>query len=142
MELDNSFPDLLPEERQQLREQAQILTFKTGEGVIQQGNVVDNLMIIRSGQLRVTQSYLDNLSAEFAGPLGPGDVLGEMSFVDGQKTSATLVADGDVEILALPRAAIDALAAADPAFTGRFYRSLFLDLARRLRATNLRVIPQ
>ena len=142
MELDNSFPDLFPEERQRLRDGSDILTFKTGDQVIMQGQVVNSLMIIRSGQLRVTQVYLDSLMAEFVAPLGPGDVLGEMSFVDGGKASATLIADGDVEIVSLPRETINTLMAEDAAFAGRFYRSLFLDLARRLRATNLRVIPQ
>jgi CRP-like cAMP-binding protein len=40
---------------------------------------------------------------------GPGDVLGEMSAVDGAPQSANAVAVVDVEVLAVPRARFDAL---------------------------------
>ena len=142
MELDNSFPDLLPEEREALRDAADVVTYPSGAEVIVQGEKVKRLLVIRSGMVRVTQAYLDDLIAEFVGPLGPGDVVGEMSFIDGENASATLVADGDVEAFAISHEVLDGMSAADAAFTGRFYRSLFLDVARRLRKTNLRVVPQ
>ncbi|MEK9724810.1 MAG: hypothetical protein VW405_15175 [Rhodospirillaceae bacterium] len=55
--------------------------------------------------------------------------------------SATLIADGDVELFAAPSAGIDALIEADPSFAGRLYLSLFVELARKLRATNQPVLP-
>ena len=142
MEFDTCFSDLLPAERERLREKAQMLSFPPGDEVITQGELVEDLMILSSGQVRVTQTQGGEQLVEFAGPLGPGEVLGEMSFVDGEPASATLVADGEVEVLALARTAIDAMTDADPAFAGRFYRSLFLDLARRLRSANKRLLAQ
>lgn len=118
-----------------------IKTFNTGDVIIAEGDSVGTLMFIKSGNIRVTRAFLDNLNAEFAGPLGPGEVVGEMSFMDGQGASASLIADGQTEILEIPRDTVFKMINADTGFAARFYESLFLDLARKLRSTNQRVMP-
>ncbi len=141
MNIANSFVKLTPEECERLVAAGEVRSFKTGSAVIVEGQTVHDLLIVKLGNLRVTRTYLDNLAAEFAGPLGPGEVIGEMSFVDGKGASASLIADGDTEILAISRAEVDRLTQEDSGFAGRFYESLFLDLARKLRSTNQRVLP-
>lgn len=141
MYLAGTFPKLTEAERQRLVDAGEIISYKTGSVVIREGDVVTSLMLIKSGNLRVTRNYLDNLSAEFAGPLGPGEVVGEMSFIDGSGASANLIADGETEMLSISRPALTAMLESNDGFAGRFFESLFLDLARKLRSTNLRVLP-
>ncbi len=138
--LEHSFKNLTAEERTTLAQVAVPRSFQGGETVFCQGDKVDNLMVVARGMLRVTHDFHGHLS-EFVGPLGPGDVVGEMSFVDGQPASATLIADGDTDVLIIPRDAVDGLMAEDPGFAGRFYKDILLHLAHRLRTTNLRADP-
>jgi CRP/FNR family cyclic AMP-dependent transcriptional regulator len=141
MNLTGTFPKLTEEERQELLDAGQVSTFNTGDVIIAEGDSVDTLMFIKSGNSRVTRTFLDNLNAEFAGPLGPGEVVGEMSFIDGQGASASLIADGQTEILEISRETVFNIINADNGFAARFYHSLFLDLTRKLRSTNQRVLP-
>jgi len=141
MNLIGTFPNLTEDERQWLVSNGQSTTYKTGEPVISEGEVVTSLLLIKSGNLRVTRTYLDEMSAEFAGPLGPGEVIGEMSLMDKKGASANLIADGDTEIHAIPGALLRSKLESDLEFKARFFESLFLDLTRKLRSTNQRVLP-
>lgn len=141
MNLSGTFTKLSENERQKLFDSGTVKLYKSGDMIISEGDSVDSLMFIKSGNIRVTRAFLDNLNAEFAGPLGPGEVVGEMSFMDGLGASASLIADGKTEILEIPRDAVLKLIDSDTGFAAHFYESLFLDLARKLRSTNQRVLP-
>lgn len=141
MNLSGTFSKLTDEEQKKLLDAAHISNFQSGDVIIAEGGSVNTLMFIKSGNIRVTRAFLDNLNAEFAGPLGPGEVVGEMSFIDGQGASASLIADGHTEILEIPRETVFDMIKSDNGFAARFYESLFLDLARKLRSTNQRVLP-
>jgi len=141
MNLVSAFPKLDESEHEWLVSVADTLTYDSGATVIKEGDVVDTLLIIKSGNLRVTRVYLDEICAEFAGPLGPGEVIGELSLMDGHGASATLVADGLCEILSIPRNILTERLEQDIHFTARFYESLFLDISKKLRSTNQRVMP-
>jgi len=62
--------------------------------------------------------------------IGPGDVVGEMSLLDGGPRSATVTATSDIEALVLTRPAFDTVLAEVPAFAHR----LLVSLAHRLRS--------
>jgi len=141
MNLIGTFPNLTEDERQWLVSNGQSTAYKTGEAVISEGEVVTSLLLIKTGNLRVTRTYLDEMSAEFAGPLGPGEVIGEMSLMDKKGASANLIADGDTEIHAIPGELLMRKLEDDVEFKARFFESLFLDLTRKLRSTNQRVLP-
>ncbi len=141
MNLIGTFPNLTEDERQWLVSHGETTAYKTGEAVISEGEVVSSLLLIKSGNLRVTRTYLDEMSAEFAGPLGPGEVIGEMSLMDKKGASANLIADGNTEIHAIPGDILRDKLESDVAFKARFFESLFLDLTRKLRSTNQRVLP-
>ena len=141
MNFDGAFSALQDSEKEQLRAAARELSFDTGEPVIAEGDKVEDLLIIKSGFLRVTRVFMDEMTAEFAGPLGPGEVIGEMSFIDGKGASASLIADGPTVVLAISRDSVMSLIDNDIGFKARFFESLFLDLSRKLRSTNQRVLP-
>jgi CRP-like cAMP-binding protein len=141
MKFDACFTKLTDADKEALKAKAGTRQFKSGDAIINEGDQVDELLVVQSGMLRVVQSKRQAFAAEFIGPLGPGNAIGEMSFLDGGKASATLFADGDVEVYAFSRSAIDELLESDPGFAARFYLSLFIELASKLRTTNLRVQP-
>lgn len=141
MNLLATFGKLTPDERDELVAMSTVKTFKTGEIIVRQGENVSSLMVIKSGFVRVTRTYLDELTAEFAGPLGPGEVIGEMSLMDGIGASANIVADGQTEVMMVAKADLMGKLESNPAFAARMYECLFLDLCRKLRSTNQRVLP-
>ena len=67
--------------------------------------------------------------------LGEGAVIGEMSFVERQPPSTSVVAVDRIELLAIPREAILERFEREPEFAARFYRSLATFLSERLRET-------
>lgn len=68
--------------------------------------------------------------------LGQGEVLGEISFLDSRPPSASVAALDDTHVLALRREKVTERLEADPGFAARFYRSIGMLLADRLRATS------
>jgi CRP-like cAMP-binding protein len=75
----------------------------------------------------------DQTGTRSMGRLGPGELVGEMSFLSGEAASASVVALEASRVLALPRAVLDEKIAADTGFAARFYRSLAVVISRRLR---------
>ncbi len=65
--------------------------------------------------------------------LGPGDVVGELSLIDGEPRSATVTATSDLEVLELDRADLLKLMAKAPPVT----RKLLESLAQRVRDTDM-----
>jgi CRP-like cAMP-binding protein len=63
----------------------------------------------------------------------PGEICGEMSFLEDMPASANVVAHEDVEAYHLDRPALESLFELFPHLASRFYRSLATNLSRRLR---------
>jgi CRP-like cAMP-binding protein len=67
--------------------------------------------------------------------LRAGEVIGEISFIDSRPPSATVTALEDARVLAIPRPQLAAKLEQDVAFAARFYYSLAIFLADRMRNT-------
>jgi CRP-like cAMP-binding protein len=104
-----------------------------GTRIIQEGHPTEFLFFILAGDFRVTSG---RGNAEIA-RLEAGEILGEVSFVDSRPPSATVTAITDSVVGAIPEAALEAKLRQDLAFASRFYRSIAVALADRLRARNL-----
>lgn len=139
--LDFAFPDLTDDQKTRLGDLSKERHFASGEIIIQQKSVHDFLAVVLEGNARVLQESFEQSSVEFSGPLGPGDVFGEMSFIDRQPSSATLVADGDLKVLCFDREAVARMIDDDHEFGMQFYHSVLLTMCRRIRKTNVRVRP-
>ena len=63
-------------------------------------------------------------------------MFGEVSFVDHDETSASASAFKDCEILEVPRDVVEAILDQDANLAARFYRTVAMTLARRIRASN------
>jgi bacteriocin-type transport-associated protein len=101
-----------------------------GTILIREGQPVNAIYIVLDGVLEVTGSSVGGRV-----PLGCGEVVGEMSFIDSRPPGATVTVKADAVLLAIPRAGLSARLQRDPEFAARFYRSLAIFLSHRLRDT-------
>jgi small-conductance mechanosensitive channel len=81
-------------EREQLADGMKRVRFAAGENLIRQGDPGDSLYVIAGGQVRVT--LLHHGGQQQIAMLGPGDVIGEMSLMTGERRAASCTAHTDV----------------------------------------------
>lgn len=99
----------------------------------EEGQPADALHIVLEGLLGVR---VKAMGAEPIGTLGPGEIVGEMSFIEGRPASATVQAIENSLILTLRRSLMDEKLRADSAFGARLFRAFAKSLSRRLREAN------
>lgn len=104
----------------------------TGSILIEEDQPLDALYIVLSGTLNVCVAALGN---QVVGKIGGGEILGEMSFVDGRLPSATVQAVEECCVLSIPRSLLSEKLEEDVLFSLRFYRAITKFLSSRLRAT-------
>jgi CRP-like cAMP-binding protein len=93
-----------------------------------------SLFVILSGSVKVER-------AGTAGDiplavLGAGQTFGEMSFMDGSRTSAAVSAREAIEYYEISREAVDKLLANKPGLAAKLWRNFAFDLKERLKVTN------
>ena len=100
------------------------------EILIQEGRPVESVIFLLQGELLVTAQAAGEIAR-----LGVGEIVGEMSFVDSAPPSATVTAVGECLALFLDKETVARKLETDVAFGCRFYRTLAIFLADRLRET-------
>lgn len=103
-----------------------------GTTLIYEGQAIDALYIVLEGTLSVSAAALGGREI---GTITAGEVLGEMSFVDGRLPSASVVALQDSLVLSIPRPQLMDKLEQDVLFSLRFYRAITKFLSTRLRGT-------
>ena len=106
----------------------------TGEELFSEGDSGDSLWIIQSGRVDVFKNIRSDIDRTLAS-LGPGDVIGEMSFIDQSRRSAGARTVEPSEFLVLTRTAFQSVQRERPEIAAGFYRNLASILAVRLRTT-------
>jgi CRP-like cAMP-binding protein len=102
--------------------------FRKGEALIQRGKKSNGIFLLLKGTARV------QIQSRVVPPkIGPGDICGEMSFLEDVPPSVSVVAHEDVEAYQLDRSTLETLFELFPHLASRFYRSLAMKLSRRLR---------
>lgn len=110
-----------------LLEAAEKCTFQPGETIVREGSTGAWLYVIIDGQVTVLKSAKGK-SAELA-RLQPGDSFGEMSLIDQQLRSASVIADTACVMLRLSENACWK----HPDSSARIYRNIARILSQRLR---------
>lgn len=105
---------------------------KVGTTIITEGKPLEALYIVLDGTLSVFASSLGNKQI---GTIIAGEVLGEMSFVDGRLPSASVIAQEECLILSISRRLLTEKLEQDVLFSLRFYRAITKFLSSRLRGT-------
>jgi CRP-like cAMP-binding protein len=107
---------------------------RQGEVLVHEGDTDDHLYVVVSGALGVVKAAgTDNELTLNA--MRPGDVVGELSFLDGATRFASLVAMSDSRVLGLSRGDLEGLLDRDPHLVYRVMRAIVRivhDIQRRL----------
>jgi CRP/FNR family transcriptional regulator, cyclic AMP receptor protein len=125
---------LEPADREKLLALAQKRTYAPQEELIVEDEPTTKLIILRSGIGRVTKNHLG--ARVPLRHVGPGEVLGELSFVDAHPASAGVVAQEQIEAEVLDGAELRGLLTSDQALGLHVYRALSITLAERLRSSS------
>ncbi len=113
-----------------LRAEGETLYCDRGTVLVKEGSRVESLYLVLSGVLSVT---IGGPGGKEIAKLGPGQVVGEMSFLEDRPASATVQALEGSEVLAMTRTIVETKLRHDTAFSAHFYRGLATVTSRRLR---------
>jgi len=155
LDYDGALCRLADGERQSLLSDAQRQVFLPGQAIVRAGEPNGGLFVVISGVVRVQQQIrvarkvtvgaaaghaeTEGVLEKELARLTEGALFGEMSFLDGLPASATVSAVTKVELALISRQQLNAWFERDPAFAARFFESLAITLALRLRAANRRI---
>ncbi len=108
-------------------------TIEPGTVLIEENQPLDKLYILLDGtaEVLVDQKPIANLY--------PGEIFGEMSFLDSRSPSATVRAAENCVVLSLLRTDLSDRLRRDINFSANFYRALAMFLSDRLRAADSRL---
>ena len=129
------FHNLQPDETTHILSRLQPATFESGTRILESGIWHGLLYIISSGTVSVCLQEDSGNCARIA-QLGPGECFGEMSLITGEPPSATVLADDDITVWALPEADFLALIRTCPTLL----QNINAILSRRLARTNRQIL--
>lgn len=104
-------------------------TKSKGDVLIKQGITIEVIYIILKGDFDI----IDDKSGNKLAKVGPGEILGEMSFIDANPPSATVVANEGAVVHAINKIKINEKIKSDLDFAVRFYKAIATLLSDRLR---------
>ena len=110
------------------------LSFENEAVLIREGSAAKTIYLIRSGKVRVERQ--NGFKKALLVILGAGAIFGEMAFIEDGLASASVVADGKVDVDAIEVADLKQMFESFPHFAARFYRSVAVTLSQRLRDTS------
>ena len=110
-----------------LLDRAKPVIFKKGEVLVQQDLRPNTLYLITAGKVEI------GISGKVFAHSGPGEICGEMSFLEDSRPSATATAEEEVQAFSIEWKSLTDLFELFPHVASRFYRSLAVNLSRRLR---------
>jgi extracellular factor (EF) 3-hydroxypalmitic acid methyl ester biosynthesis protein len=110
-------------------------TFKLGEEIIRQGVLSESIFIIRKGEASVELAGTN--SRAIVATLGADDICGDIAFLEkGRATAAVIAKDTEVEVDEVKADELREIFEAFPRLASRFYQSLAVILAQRLKDTS------
>lgn len=124
----NGLVYLTPNDWKLVADKAARMTFRKGQTIVERGKKSNGVFLLLRGSARVqipSQSNYPEIRA--------GEICGEMSFLEDAPASANVIAHQEVEAYQLDRPTLEGLFELFPHLASRFYRSLAMNLSRRLR---------
>jgi len=125
------FCDLGPEALDQLGRYAKLTVLKRGAPIFSKDDPGNSLYAVISGTVKISISSPDGRNA-ILNLIGPGEVFGEMSVLDGQPRSADATANSNCEIFVIDRRDFLPFVRSQPALAMKFIELL----CTRLRWTS------
>lgn len=128
------FEQLRPEDVHWLLASAEIKTIAADRVLVREDDPSDTIFFVADGLFEV-YVFAGTGSSIKVGQLGPGDVIGEISWLDQRPISASVRAIEASSVMALSTAVLERKVAEDPRFAARFFRGIATLTAERLRKT-------
>ncbi len=119
------FNEVELESVQGILEECPLAKFQKDDVVLSAGESNHSIHLLLSGQLRVQLE----LSLQPIAKVEPGELVGEISVVDGEPTTAYVVAEEDCRVLVLDGSTLESLFEASP----RIAQNLLYIVVQRLR---------
>jgi CRP/FNR family transcriptional regulator, cyclic AMP receptor protein len=114
-----------------LREHGTVRSFPHGSALFAEGDLADRVFLIERGWVTLRVHTPEGREV-ILGLRGPGDIVGELSALDGEARTATAVAVDDVDADVVPARVLTASLERDPDLAGELLRLL----ATRLRESD------
>jgi CRP-like cAMP-binding protein len=119
---------LSPNDWALLIDRAKKVTFKKEETLIKKGGQTKVVYLLVRGTAKIEAEFGVRIAQ-----IGPGQICGEMAFLEDNVASASAIAEQEVEACAIDWSTLRDLFELYPHVASRFYRSLAVSLSRRLR---------
>ena len=126
--------ELTPEQCLSLASTMTVRDLRQGEVLVREGETDDHLYVVTSGALGVVKAAGTENELTL-NVMRPGDVVGELSFLDGATRFASLLALSETRVLGLSRGDLEAMLDRDPHLLYRIMRAIVRivhDIQRRL----------
>ena len=127
------FEDLSDDHRSRLLAVASTRHFAPGERIVTQDEKPGRILVLRTGRAQVVKKHQDHDVP--VNMIWPGEIFGEVAFLEQSGASASVVATDPVTVDILAPADVHPLLAAEPQLAAAFYRALAVGLAGRLRTS-------
>lgn len=121
------------EEREKVESLARKVTMTEGNFLVREGERDSTLFTVEEGRLEIV-IYPDG-EAKTIATVGPGDVVGEVSFIDDSARSVSVRAAEDTTVLAWEKETLSAGLANNPELLAKFAIAMCELLVERLRDT-------
>jgi CRP-like cAMP-binding protein len=109
-------------------DKAKSLNFKKDETLIQVGKQPSAVFVIMNGRAQIRNGHGVTIAR-----ISPGEICGEMAFLENANASASVVAEEAMVVYGVDWPVLQDLFELYPHLASRFYRSLAVGLSRRLR---------
>lgn len=138
--MENPFKFLRDAEWKALLGNAEVRTFAPDGMILEENHKPGGIIVIRSGEVKVCRDHA-GFQIELA-EAGPGEIFGEMSFIESEAANASVIAKTPVELMYITHAQVQSIIRENPGFFGRFFQSVAWILSQRLRETTGQVATQ
>jgi CRP-like cAMP-binding protein len=115
-------------------DKAKSLNFKKDETLIQQGKQPETVFVVMDGRAKIRNGFGLTIAR-----ISPGEICGEMAFLENTYASASVVAEEAMVVYGIDWPILQGLFELYPHLASRFYRSLAVSLSRRLRGQISRI---
>lgn len=119
-----------------LLSEAEVLELANGEVLLKRQDRSNDLYFLVDGKLEVSIPRSNSISVSPLASIGPGTVVGEMSFFDDRSRSASVWSRGSSVLFRLRRSAFETFRKAEPELAGDLLFAIGRILAQRLRGSN------
>jgi CRP-like cAMP-binding protein len=129
------FDGLGEAEKAEISDLFRIGSYPKEEVIYREGELGDSLDIVIAGKVRICKTTAEG--DEFClSTVRKGEIFGIMSFLDGSRHSATIIADDDSRLLILKKEDFDSCLETSPVIYGKLVKGIATHLAAIVRSMN------